>query len=102
MRLSVVAAILVAVMLLSGSTEGGKLEKDNPSHRSLSDKLDKKHGGKPLYEKFVRPVVHGVYHAARGIKSGNGAEWDRAKDQFSKVGSGQQRTDYLKTGKKGK
>ena len=39
-----------------------------------------------MYDKYVRPVVHGVYHAARGIKSGNRAEWDRAKDQFSKVG----------------
>ena len=75
------------------------LEKDNTSHHGFSNKLDDKLGGGPIYEKFTRPIVHGVYHAARSIDSGNDAEWARAKDQFSAVGKGQPRTEYLKAHK---
>ena len=62
--------------------------------------MDAKHGGKKWYENYARPIVHGVYHAARGAGSLNGAEWARAKDQFSAVGKGQPRTEYLKEYKK--
>ena len=72
------------------------LEKDNAAHRGISNNLDAKYGGGTMYEKLVRPVMHGVYHTARGIGSGNTQEFARAKDQFSKVGTGQQRSDYLK------
>ena len=72
------------------------LEKDNAKHRSMSNNMDNKHSGKGWYDKGVRPVIHGAYHAGRCVTSGNQAECARAKDQFSKVGSGQQRTDYLK------
>ena len=87
------------------------LEKDNQSHRALSNSLDQNHCGKGWYtrtftssfgmrlrtsrhtrhsgdrryDKAVRPVVHGTYHTARAISSGNGEEWARAKDQYSKV-----------------
>ena len=63
----------------------GQLEKDNAVHRGYSDDLDENYGGGTIYEAFVRPVGHGAYHAARAVVSGNSAEWDRAKDQFSKV-----------------
>jgi hypothetical protein len=72
------------------------LDKDNKGHRDISNKMDATFGGGVIYEKVVRPVVHGTYHAARGLSSGNGAEFARAKDQFSKVGTGEQRTEYLK------
>lgn len=72
------------------------LEKDNPSHRDWSTKLDNKFSGGAVYDKAVRPIIHGTYHTGRYIGSGNSAEWARAKDQFSKVGTGQQRTEYLK------
>ena len=29
--------------------------------------------------------MHGTYHAGRAVTSGNGEEWARAKDQYSKV-----------------
>lgn len=61
----------------------------------MSDKLDQKFKNNPLYEKFARPAIHGAYHAGRYVKRGNPEEWARAKDQLSKVGTGQQRTDYL-------
>merc|ERR1711915_900938 len=47
------------------------------------------------WNKVVRPVVHGTYHTARSLRSSNPEEWARAKDQFSKVGTGQTRTEYL-------
>ncbi|CAB9504301.1 expressed unknown protein [Seminavis robusta] len=78
------------------------LEKDNPSHRNLSDKLDGKYGGGSIYEKVTRPIVHGVYHTARCVSSGNSAELARAKDQFSAVGKGQPRTEYLSSSTKRK
>lgn len=71
------------------------LDKDNPSHRNLSEKLDDKFSGNALYDKGVRPLVHGGYHAGRYLNSGNPEEWARTKDQLSKVGTGEQRTDYL-------
>lgn len=71
------------------------LDKDNKSHRDFSVKLDDKYSGGATYDKFVRPVIHGTYHAGRFINSGNPEEWARSKDQFSKVGTGQQRTEYL-------
>ena len=72
---------------MAGGVDRRILEKDRPSHRLLSNKLDKTYGGKAPYEKFVRPLIHSAYHAGRAIKSKNKAEWDRAKDQFSKVSS---------------
>lgn len=72
------------------------LDKDNPSHRNLSNQLDAKCGDSGVYNKIVRPVVHGTYHAARFVNSGNPEELARAKDQISKFGTGQQHTDYLK------
>ncbi len=77
------------------------LEKDNPSHRSFSNKLDSKFGGGPIYERVTRPLIHGTYHAARAIDSGNAAEWARAKDQYSALGKGQPRPEYLKEYKAG-
>lgn len=72
------------------------LEKDNPKHRNFSNNLDAKFSGKALYDKAVRPIMHGVYHAGRSATSLNSAEWARAKDQFCTVGTGQSQTDYLK------
>ena len=84
------------------------LEKDNKSHRGMSDNLDKAYGAMSkskcpyqvyrgaVYEKVTRPVIHGAYHGARHIKTGNPAELARAKDQFSKIGTGQSQADYLK------
>ena len=63
----------------------GQLEEDNEGHRNFSDWLDEKFGGGTVYEGGFRPLIHGAYHAGRAVWSGNGAEWDRAKDQFSKV-----------------
>jgi len=71
------------------------LEKDNPKHRDTSNKMDVKYKDSAVWNKVARPVVHGTYHAARFVNSGNSEEWARAKDQFSKVGSGQTQTDYL-------
>lgn len=72
------------------------LEKDNPKHRKLSDKLDDKFGGNKAYDAYARPIIHGVYHAARGVGSGNDAEFARAKDQLKAVGTGQTKDEYLK------
>lgn len=89
------------------------LEKDNPSHRAISIKLDDSLSGKGWYDKAVRPIVHGTYHACRALPkidiekhgedllptvtiNNNKEEWARAKDQYSKVGTGQSQTEYLK------
>lgn len=74
----------------------GGLDKDNPSHRSASNNLDERFKNSGAYNRFARPVIHGTYHAGRFVNSRNPEEWARAKDQFSKFGTGQQRTDYLK------
>ena len=70
------------------------LEKDNKSHRGMSDNLDKAYGAMSkskcpyqvyrgaVYEKVTRPVIHGAYHGVRHINTGNPAELARAKDQF--------------------
>ena len=93
-KLCFVFLILLLIAALAASRRS--LEKDNPTHRGWSNSLDKKHGGKKWYDNYARPIVHGVYHAGRAIKSSNGAEWARAKDQFSTVGKGQPRSKYLK------
>ena len=80
----------------SGGKGSTSLEPDIKPLRGFSDRLDNSFGGGPIYEKAVRPVIHGVYHAGRGLESGNAAEIARAKDQFSKIGTGEQRTEYLK------
>ncbi len=74
------------------------LEKDNPKHRDWSNTLDEKYGDNKAYTHVVRPIVHGAYHAARYADGGfnNEAEWSRAKDQFSRIGTGQNQTEYLK------
>lgn len=76
------------------------LPKDNPIDRGRSDKWDAEHGGKWWYEKAARPVVHGVYHAARGAglieDTPNYEDLVRAKDVFSAIGTGQTQTEYLK------
>ena len=65
------------------------LDKDNASHRSFSNKLDampRTPRQQEAWEKFDRPIIHGVYHAGRYLTGGgNPEEWARAKDQFSKV-----------------
>ena len=80
----------------SGGKGSTSLEPDIKPLRGFSDRLDNSFGGGPIYEKAVRPVIHGVYHAGRGFESGNAAEIARAKDQFSKIGTGEQRPEYLK------
>lgn len=73
------------------------LDKDNQSHRGMSNNLDAKYCGKPFYDKVARPVIHGTYHAGRYVANGlNPEELARSKDQFSKFGTGQSQTDYLK------
>lgn len=72
------------------------LEKDNPSLRDMSNKLDAAHCGKAWYDKAVRPIIHGTYHAARALGSSNAEEWARAKDQYGTFGTGQSQTEYLK------
>lgn len=73
------------------------LDKDNRTHRNFSDKLDDKFCGGAKFDKVVRPVLHSTYHAARFVNGGcgNPEEWARAKDQLSKLGTGQKRTEYL-------
>ena len=71
------------------------LDKDNAEHRQMSNNYDDKYGGQALYNKAVRPIVHGTYHAGRFINSGNSEEWARAKDQYSNIGTGQTQTEYL-------
>lgn len=78
------------------------LDKDNASHRGLSNDLDKKYCGQGWYDKAVRPVIHGTYHTGRFVNSGNAEEWARAKDQYSKIGSGQTQTEYLKAHRESK
>lgn len=73
---------------------------DNPEHRKLSNCLDKKFGGKRFYDKAVRPLIHGTYHAARYFgyeakKSFDPEEKARAKELFNKFGKSV--TDYSKT-----
>lgn len=65
-------------------------------HRSLSDKLDRAFKGNRGYERFDRPLNHGTYHAGRYLGNGKTPEeWARAKDQYSKFGTGQQHTDLV-------
>jgi len=73
-----------------------QLERDNPSHRGWSNTLDNKFEDSKFDQEYARPSIHGTYHAGRYLGSGNSAEWARAKDQFSKIGTGEQRTDYLR------
>ena len=90
------------------------LDKDNASHRQISDNLDARFGGSSWYTHAARPIIHGAYHAGRYVDpiierafhvnsyvhGGNPAElaratvahgrvnpeeWAQAKDQFSKV-----------------
>lgn len=72
------------------------LDKDNVSHRDFSSYLDSKYSGKAWYDNAARSIIHGTYHAGRYSISKNGEELARAKDQFSKFGSGQTQTEYLK------
>lgn len=73
------------------------LDPDNQTHRGWSDSLDQKFGDNKAYTHVARPVVHGTYHVGRFVTGGgNQEEWARAKDQYSKIGSGQQQTEYLK------
>lgn len=72
------------------------LDRDNMGHRNFSNNLDSAHTGKAWYDLAARPIVHGAYHAGRFVNSGNPEEWARAKDQFSKFGTGQTQTEYLK------
>merc|ERR1712227_953935 len=89
-------------------TRSMPLDNDNKSHRSFSNSLDSAFaydnpdsrwrwtGVPQVYSGVARPVIHGVYHTARNINSGNPEEWARAKDQFSKFGTGETQTEYLK------
>jgi hypothetical protein len=62
---------------------------NNPDHRKISDKLDEKYFNRhPVQRAFVHGVYHGatsVAKAAVGNKEGAKAEWNRAKQQFSRV-----------------
>lgn len=83
-------------------TAAPDLDPDNKSHRGLSNRLDTMFNGNPVYERIARPVIHGTYHAGRYVVNGrNPEEWARAKDQYSKFGTGQQRTDYLRAHRQG-
>ena len=72
------------------------LDKDNAGHRDLSNQLDAKFCGNGFYDKVARPIIHGAYHTGRYVRSSNPEELARAKDQFSKFGTGQSQTEYLK------
>lgn len=93
MKSLIIFICVIAVVLAAPGN--GTLDPDNKAHRSISDKLDKKFEDSKAWNNFARPVVHGAYHAGRYVGSGNPAELARSKDQFSKFGTGQQRTDYL-------
>ncbi|XP_055321019.1 uncharacterized protein LOC129577636 [Sitodiplosis mosellana] len=71
------------------------LDKDNAGHRDFSNRLDAKFTGNSFYDKAARPIIHGAYHAGRYVRSSNPEEMARAKDQFSKFGTGQSQTEYL-------
>lgn len=66
------------------------LEKDNETHRSISNKLDECLAGYDIYDKFARPLVHGSYHTIRYLNTDNLDEWTRAKEQFSSIGNGRE------------
>jgi len=87
---------LTLLLVFTLASSRGSLERDNPQHRGWSNNLDNKFGGEKWYDNYARPIVHGAYHAGRAAGSLNGAEWARAKDQFSAVGEGQPRSEYLK------
>ena len=87
---------LIFLLLISLAAPRGSLERDNPTHRGWSNSMDNKYGGEKWYDNYARPIVHGVYHTGRAVNSLNGAEWARAKDQFSAVGEGQPTSEYLK------
>lgn len=72
------------------------LDPDNPEHRKISDDLDAKYIGEEWYDKVFRPIIHGTYHTGRFVNSGNKDEWSRAKDQYSKFGTGQTNFEYYK------
>lgn len=81
--------------------EAMSIQEDNKDHRAKSNELDAKYGGNFLYENVARPIVHGAYHGARYLgyeaqKAFDPEELARAKDQFSAIGKGQPRTEYLK------
>lgn len=97
MKSLIVFIFVIAVVLAAPG-----LDPDNPSHRSLSNRLDDRFANSRLYNNYARPVIHGTYHAGRYVGGRNPEEWARAKDQFSKFGTGQQRTDYLRAHRKGK
>lgn len=74
------------------------LDPDNKSHRAIDKVLDEKFSGGPIYDCVTRPIIHSTYHAGRFVfNGGNPEEWARAKDQLSKLGTGQTQTEYLET-----
>ena len=75
------------------------LDEDNQSHQQTSNNWDNNCSLKSLDDKAAQPIVHGSYHAGRYVNSGNSEEWARAKNQFSKVGSGQSRI-FTKTSRR--
>lgn len=88
---------MIFILLWSNICFLGGLDPDNASHRSFSNNLDERFKDSGAYNRFARPVIHGTYHAGRfAFNGGNQEEWARAKDQFSKFGTGQQQTEYLK------
>lgn len=88
-------SLIIFMFIIAFAMAKPGLDPDNPSHRGFSDKLDNKFSDSTVYNNFARPVIHGTYHTGRFLNSGNTEEWARAKDQFSKVGTGQQQTEYL-------
>lgn len=92
----------MSIFLAAMTREKRGLDPDNKSHRGFSDRLDQRFNGNRAYENFARPVIHGAYHGGRYVFNGrNPEELARSKDQFSKFGTGQQRTDYLQAHRNG-
>lgn len=75
------------------------LDPDNPDHRRISNELDAEYRGEEWYDKVMRPIIHGTYHTGRFMNSGNKEEWSRAKDQYSKFGTGQTNSEYWRGNK---
>lgn len=72
------------------------LEEDNHDHSEVYNNLDTNYSGQSWYDKAVRPIIHGTYHAGRYVKSGNPEKLFRSMDQFACFGSEQSQTEYYK------
>ena len=72
---------------MSQNGGGGKPLANPPAMRGFSDRLDKAFGweGKYKEESKVRATIHAAWHTGAGVVTNNSKEYDRAREQYSKV-----------------